>query len=108
MLTLQNILQNENFDLFLGISVPLFLTVLAFAIFYFGFRKNKKPTEIPQLKVETLETLEGVQTPKAVETVDVKAPPKPKLVTLSDSLSLTRTMPSTLCVFSSSNGISNA
>ncbi len=69
---LQNLLMNDNFVLGLAIAVPLLLTALALAIFYFGFRR-KKAVEIAPL--------EKAEAPKVV-------PLKPR--DLSDTLALTR------------------
>ena len=77
MIAIQTILQNGNFVLFLAILVPLLLTAAAFAIFYFGFRKKQEIVEASPLSAE-------LAPPK------IAPSPKPKLVTLSDSLSLTR------------------
>ncbi len=81
MLVLQSILQNENFILCLAISVPLLLTVGAFLIFYFGFRKKKPLAEaVPA----------GVDSSVQIQTSDSQDAPKPKAASVSDSLSLTR------------------
>lgn len=81
MLTLQSILQNENFVLFLAFFVPVVLTVGAFAIFYFGFRQKNQTEELPPFTIEPF--VDKLAIPRPVTA-------KPKIVSLSDSLALTR------------------
>ncbi len=83
MLALQSILRNENFVLFLALFVPVVLTIGAFAIFYFGFRKKKTSSNEIQPVVSAPEISAAAST--------APSPVKPKTATLSDSLSLTRT-----------------
>ncbi len=79
MLAIQDILQNGNFVWFLAISVPLLLTAAAFTIFYFGFRKKQ---DIAETSISSSSA--------DADLLKVTPTTKPKLVTLSDSLSLTR------------------
>ncbi len=95
MLQIQNILQNENFILALAIIVPLALTLGAFAIFYFGFRKPKqldvKPEDAKISRAKELHEELSTATVEPVTRVPQAVSPKLKAASLSDSLSLTRT-----------------